>query len=192
MPKPAGASCHTRSSRRRDGDVASCYADVSRPVLSLAGRHASALMPCAPTAGPGSRATLTDSTPRLRPPERPLMSFSAVLGMAWIALHVVVAVPVIWVFVQTPGRAHAGIAPPCARGFEARPRRGAGACTQREQRHHRHACLHPPQLQPSDHILVVADNCNDDTAAVARAHGAQVIERQDTSRAARATRLTTA
>lgn len=34
------------------------------------------------------------------------------------------------------------------------------------------------QLQPGDRLLVVADNCSDDTAARARAEGAEVIERQ--------------
>lgn len=34
------------------------------------------------------------------------------------------------------------------------------------------------QLGPSDRLLVVADNCSDDTAALARAAGAEVIERQ--------------
>ena len=36
------------------------------------------------------------------------------------------------------------------------------------------------QLQAGDRILVVADNCSDDTAAVAIASGAEVIERSDT------------
>jgi cellulose synthase/poly-beta-1,6-N-acetylglucosamine synthase-like glycosyltransferase len=35
------------------------------------------------------------------------------------------------------------------------------------------------QLRPGDRLLVVADNCTDDTAAIARAAGAEVIERQD-------------
>ena len=34
-----------------------------------------------------------------------------------------------------------------------------------------------PQLGPRDRVVVVADNCNDKTAALARAHGAEVIER---------------
>jgi cellulose synthase/poly-beta-1,6-N-acetylglucosamine synthase-like glycosyltransferase len=34
---------------------------------------------------------------------------------------------------------------------------------------------------PGTRVLVVADNCSDDTAAVARAHGAEVAERVDTS-----------
>lgn len=34
------------------------------------------------------------------------------------------------------------------------------------------------QMQPQDALIVVADNCTDDTAAVARAQGAQVHERQ--------------
>ena len=35
------------------------------------------------------------------------------------------------------------------------------------------------QLRPGDRILVVADNCTDDTAGVAKASGAEVIERHD-------------
>src|SRR5215471_14666196 len=35
------------------------------------------------------------------------------------------------------------------------------------------------QLYPYDRLLVVADNCTDDTAAVARAGGAEVVERHD-------------
>ena len=33
------------------------------------------------------------------------------------------------------------------------------------------------QLTPNIKVLVVADNCNDDTAAVARSYGVEVIER---------------
>ena len=39
-----------------------------------------------------------------------------------------------------------------------------------------------PQLQAGDRLLVVADNCSDDTAAVARAAGAEVVERVDVER----------
>ncbi len=38
------------------------------------------------------------------------------------------------------------------------------------------------QLHPPDRLLVVADNCQDDTAAVARDAGAEVVERHDLSR----------
>ena len=38
------------------------------------------------------------------------------------------------------------------------------------------------QLRGGDRLLVVADNCSDATAALARARGAEVIERHDTSR----------
>lgn len=38
------------------------------------------------------------------------------------------------------------------------------------------------QLRPSDRLVVVADNCTDDTAAQARSHGAEVVEREDASR----------
>lgn len=36
-----------------------------------------------------------------------------------------------------------------------------------------------PQLQEGDRLLVVADNCTDDTARLARAAGAEVVERHD-------------
>ena len=39
-----------------------------------------------------------------------------------------------------------------------------------------------PQLTDSDRLIVIADNCTDDTAAIARAAGATVIERQDSER----------
>ena len=39
-----------------------------------------------------------------------------------------------------------------------------------------------PQLQDGDRLLVVADNCTDDTAAVATAAGAEVIVRNEQSR----------
>jgi cellulose synthase/poly-beta-1,6-N-acetylglucosamine synthase-like glycosyltransferase len=35
------------------------------------------------------------------------------------------------------------------------------------------------QLRPSDRLLLIADNCDDDTAAVAKMAGAEVIERND-------------
>ena len=38
------------------------------------------------------------------------------------------------------------------------------------------------QLRAGDRLLVVADNCTDDTAAVARLSGAEVVERQDSER----------
>lgn len=39
-----------------------------------------------------------------------------------------------------------------------------------------------PQLQASDRVLVVADNCTDRTAEAARGAGAEVVERKDESR----------
>ncbi len=39
-----------------------------------------------------------------------------------------------------------------------------------------------PQLAPGDRLLVVADNCSDTTAAVARAAGAEAIERREPAR----------
>lgn len=42
------------------------------------------------------------------------------------------------------------------------------------------------QLRPCDRVLVVADNCHDDTAALARACGAEVVERRDPERCGKA------
>lgn len=39
-----------------------------------------------------------------------------------------------------------------------------------------------PQMKPSDRLLVVADNCSDDTAEIAAANGAEVIKRHDLDR----------
>jgi cellulose synthase/poly-beta-1,6-N-acetylglucosamine synthase-like glycosyltransferase len=39
-----------------------------------------------------------------------------------------------------------------------------------------------PQMLPTDRLIVVADNCSDDTAAVAAAAGARVLVRNDTTR----------
>jgi cellulose synthase/poly-beta-1,6-N-acetylglucosamine synthase-like glycosyltransferase len=39
-----------------------------------------------------------------------------------------------------------------------------------------------PQLRDGDVLMVVADNCNDATATIAREHGAQAVERADTER----------
>ena len=39
-----------------------------------------------------------------------------------------------------------------------------------------------PQLTPDDRLLVIADNCTDETAEIARNCGASAIERQDTQR----------
>ena len=39
-----------------------------------------------------------------------------------------------------------------------------------------------PQLTDQDRLVVIADNCSDETAAIARTSGATVIERQDTER----------
>jgi cellulose synthase/poly-beta-1,6-N-acetylglucosamine synthase-like glycosyltransferase len=39
-----------------------------------------------------------------------------------------------------------------------------------------------PQLLPTDRLVVIADNCSDDTAGIAAAAGAEVIERRDATR----------
>ena len=39
-----------------------------------------------------------------------------------------------------------------------------------------------PQLMPQDRLIAIADNCNDETASVARSLGVEVIERQEPER----------
>lgn len=72
------------------------------------------------------------------------------------------------------------------------------ACSASRERSHRTAVLVPAhnegagllptlrdvqaQLGPADRVLVVADNCTDDTAEVARAAGAEVVVRHDPKR----------
>src|SRR6185437_15828092 len=54
--------------------------------------------------------------------------------------------------------------------------------------HNESTCIVPTlddvrqQLSPGDRLLVVADNCTDDTASVAAQAGAHVVCRNDTSR----------
>lgn len=54
--------------------------------------------------------------------------------------------------------------------------------------HNEAGVIEPPlqalraQLQPGDRLVVIADNCSDDTARLARAAGAEVVERQDAVR----------
>lgn len=106
----------------------------------------------------------------------------AVLRAAWFAVHVVVAVPVLWVLLQSllarqPAR-RASLPAPSSRGrlavlVPAHNESSGIAST---------LASVAPQLGPQDRILVVADNCNDNTAEVARAHGAEVAERQDAVR----------
>jgi cellulose synthase/poly-beta-1,6-N-acetylglucosamine synthase-like glycosyltransferase len=106
----------------------------------------------------------------------------AVLRAVWIAIHVVLAVPVVWVFLQAVlarmPRARLAAPDPTRRGrvavlVPAHNESGGIAETLASIR---------PQLGVHDRILVVADNCSDDTADVARAHGAEVTERRDTTR----------
>ncbi len=106
----------------------------------------------------------------------------AVLRAAWIAVHVVLAVPVVWVLIQ----ALLARSPRTRHALPDASRRGRVAVLvpAHNESSGMVATLESlrPQLQPGDRILVVADNCSDDTADVARTHGAEVTERTDTSR----------
>ena len=84
---------------------------------------------------------------------------------------------------RPPGPVEAGSgAAGSAPGLPARPRVAVLVPAHNESRHvlPTIACLRP-QLGPRDRLLVVADNCSDDTAALAREAGATVVERFDAS-----------
>ena len=66
--------------------------------------------------------------------------------------------------------------------------------SQRERRHRRPHPLHQVQNYPSEliDVFVIADNCTDDTARVAREAGAIVFPRSNDKEVGKATRSTTA
>jgi cellulose synthase/poly-beta-1,6-N-acetylglucosamine synthase-like glycosyltransferase len=103
------------------------------------------------------------------------MSTISLLLLAWVGL---LAVPVI-IFVleiATAGRVArsrpSGPAPAFAVLMPAHNESGGIAAVLTAVR---------PQLRSQDRLLVVADNCSDNTAEIARGHDAEVIERSDTN-----------
>ncbi|WP_426112968.1 glycosyltransferase family 2 protein [Massilia sp. PWRC2] len=113
---------------------------------------------------------------------------SALLAPLFILLLVLLAVPVC-VFVLEIGAAllarSAGAGAGASAAAGSRPR---GALTVLVPAHDEGAGIGATlasvcaQLQAGDRVLVVADNCSDDTAACARSAGAAVLERQDSER----------
>lgn len=106
------------------------------------------------------------------------------LEFAWSLVTAVVAVPALVLGVQTVAALVAR--PPAARGGGTpapRPRIAVliPAHNERAGLAQTLASLRP-QLHAGDRLLVVADNCSDDTAAIAAACGAEVAERHDTER----------
>jgi glycosyltransferase involved in cell wall biosynthesis len=103
------------------------------------------------------------------------------LQILWAVLTVLAGLPVVVILVQALAAGRTPVSP--RRALGPRPRvavlvpahnEAAGiAATVRSI---------VAQLAPGDRLVVVADNCADDTAAVARAAGAEVIERHDTER----------
>ena len=96
--------------------------------------------------------------------------------MIWILLSSLLALPVLLLCAQLlaamPARSlrtlHAGARPPLAILVPAHNEAAGIAIT---------LASILRQLTPEDRLLVVADNCDDHTAAIARAAGASVIER---------------
>jgi cellulose synthase/poly-beta-1,6-N-acetylglucosamine synthase-like glycosyltransferase len=106
------------------------------------------------------------------------------LELGWSFITAIVAVPALVLCLQTVAALLAR--PPLGGRNDAtapRPRIAVliPAHNERAGLAHTLASLQP-QLRPGDRLLVVADNCTDDTAAIAAAGGAEVAERHDTQR----------
>lgn len=110
-------------------------------------------------------------------------------GLAWIwtTITAVLAVPALVLGLQIvaavlPGRVRREVGLPTA-AAAARPRL-AILVPAHNERVGLQATLRAiqAQLRPGDRLLVVADNCTDDTAAIARQAGAEVAERHDALR----------
>lgn len=111
---------------------------------------------------------------------------NGVMRSVWLAVHALIAVPVVWVWLQTlfAGRSTKAFSEQA--DDQSRPHDQALVVL--IPAHNEGRGLVPTleslraQLRDGDRLLVVADNCQDDTADVARECGALVIERRDTSR----------
>jgi cellulose synthase/poly-beta-1,6-N-acetylglucosamine synthase-like glycosyltransferase len=113
----------------------------------------------------------------------------ALLQLLWLAVHGLLALPVVLVWLQTllarnPARhALTDQATTTDKSSQVAAAAARGAIAVLIPAHNESSGLLPalaslrPQLTAADRIVVVADNCSDDTAAVAHAAGAEVIER---------------
>ena len=112
------------------------------------------------------------------------MSWHDVVGPALLLLSTVAIVPAALLLLQTVAAAWRGDAWIASQAVPAR----AGTLAVVMPAHDEAAGIEPAiravlaQLAPGDRLLVVADNCSDATAAVARAAGAEVVERHDSLR----------
>ncbi|MCE9657610.1 MAG: glycosyltransferase family 2 protein [Burkholderiales bacterium] len=112
------------------------------------------------------------------------MSWHDGVGLALLALSVLALVPASLLLLQIVAAALGGAARSAPGPQPAR----AGTLAVLMPAHDEAAGIEPAiraalaQLLPGDRLLVVADNCGDATAAVARAAGAEVIERHDGAR----------
>jgi cellulose synthase/poly-beta-1,6-N-acetylglucosamine synthase-like glycosyltransferase len=112
------------------------------------------------------------------------MSWSEALGLALLLLSALMLVPAAVLLLQIVAAAWCGEARMAA---EPRPTR-AGTLAVLMPAHDEAAGIEEAiraalaQLGSGDRLLVVADNCTDATAALARAAGAEVVERQDSVR----------
>ena len=99
--------------------------------------------------------------------------------MCWLAAAIVF-IPIVVLFIECVAAAvPAGMPPPGG----PRPEAAVLVPAHQEQHFITSTVEHlRPQLQTSDRLIVIADNCTDRTAELARGAGAQVIERHDEHR----------
>jgi cellulose synthase/poly-beta-1,6-N-acetylglucosamine synthase-like glycosyltransferase len=112
------------------------------------------------------------------------MSWRDVLGLVLLLFSLLALIPAAVLLLQVLAAAWRGEAWTAA---QPRPPRG-GTLAVLMPAHDEAGGIEPAiravlaQLEPGDRLLVVADNCSDATAAVARAAGAEVVERHDSVR----------
>ncbi len=110
-----------------------------------------------------------------------MTSATALAEYALLLLALLALVPVLVIFVQVALACLPGRSPACGAGR--RPSVAVLMPAHNEERVIAETLAGiVPQLESRDRLLVVADNCDDDTAEIARGHGAEVIERTDLER----------
>ena len=105
----------------------------------------------------------------------------SVVGVVLLVAALLLAVPVLVLAIQVSSALLARKTAPRAQAMSARPASVAVLMQAHDEAAGIAATIAPvlAQLSGADRLLVVADNCSDGTARIARAAGAKVVERHD-------------